>query len=234
MAKVSKSPSIEALRADVLKAWMVSVLSISFNHSLHPPKGTILKRARCFYHVAPTVANLSDVERGALWVSWGPDQNCPRNTVKLLGVSQAPPQVVSDDACDSVSMLQLGGKLEVEVGGVSGERSNDQFRINSTMFGPGLFQAISEGKTLWIVYHACLDEAIFEASYWRSSQLFFKYNSKAIAERRTEYVTGYSELREILTNSPKAELQRQENHSFQRHFGANFTQLLGKGELVSD
>ena len=58
---------------------------------------------------------------------------------------------------------------------------------------------------------------------------FFKYNSKAIAERRTEYVTGYSELREILTNSPKAELQRQENHSFQRHFGANFTQLLGKG-----
>ena len=113
MAKVSKSPSIEALRADVLKAWMMSVLSISFNHSLHPPKGTILKRAHCFYHVAPTVANLSDVERGALWVSWGPDQNCPRKTVKLLGVSQAPPQVVSDDACDSVSMLRLGGKLEV-------------------------------------------------------------------------------------------------------------------------
>ena len=36
MAKVSKWPSIEALRA-VLKAWMMSVLSISFNHSLHPP-----------------------------------------------------------------------------------------------------------------------------------------------------------------------------------------------------
>jgi hypothetical protein len=84
----------------------------------------------------------------------------------------------------------------------------------------------------------CLPRMLWRGHLWglvlEKQSTFFKYNSKAIAELRTEYVTGYSELREILTNSPKAELQRQENHSFQRHFGANFTQLLGKGELVSD
>ena len=31
-----------------------------------------------------------------------------------------------------------------------------------------------------------------------------KTNSKAIAELRNEYVTGYTELKEILSNSPKA------------------------------
>ena len=31
-----------------------------------------------------------------------------------------------------------------------------------------------------------------------------KANTKAISELRTEYVTGYNELKEILSNSPKS------------------------------
>ena len=31
-----------------------------------------------------------------------------------------------------------------------------------------------------------------------------KANAKAISELRTEYVSGYSELKEILSNSPKS------------------------------